>query len=286
MKEECAGKGVAGMEREVLVSQGNAVHAIDLESNQVRQSAPLERAGALCVMYQSVFCASQGAIWRLDRASLTPRALFAGGPGMCDLQCSADGAYLYVLCAEADSLLKLDAKTGDMLLLNRAGVNPRHMAIGSDMLAVAGGEEGSVLLLDGRTLRIEACLYMPGPVYSVALDGKRVYALCLTPALSSLLVTVNPGKDRVLLPLPGMPGRLLPRGDVLLAGTQEALHIVSPDGGCCLGRCSAPGRPAWIADTGEGLLWLDSDSECLYDKHRNGWRLMGRNVCAAAIQRE
>ena len=233
-----------------------------------------------------MFCACREAIWRLDRASLMPRALFAGGPGVCDLLCSADGTYLYALCAEADSLLMLDAKTGDMLLLNRAGVNPRHMVICGGMLAVAGGEEGSVLLFDSVTLRIEACLYMPGPVYSVALDGKRVHALCLTPTLSSLLVTVNPGGDRLLLPLPGMPGRLLHCGNVLLAGTQDALHVISPDGGCCLYRRRAPGRPAWVENTENGLLWLDLCSERLFLFSASGWQGIGSNVGAAAIAKE
>jgi len=235
------------MGREVIVSSGDALRMVSLENGREMQRIPLERAGALCISESQIYCACGDAIWRLDRRYLTPTGLFCGGPDMCSLMISGDGTRLFALCGEADSVLMLSAETGEPLLLNRAGVNPREMALDGEMLAVAGGESGLVLMLCARSLHVLDAISMPGPVYSVAMNQKRIHALCMTPRLSSLLVTLGMGGGSSIVPLHGMPGRLLLLADALYAATYGWLYRLAPDGEKILRRSPAPGKAAWLA---------------------------------------
>lgn len=76
---------------------------------------------------------------------------------------SPDGERLMILCAEADSVLLLDAVCGAPMVLARAGVNPQHMSLdeSGEVLAVAAGESGEVLLLSARSLALLRRLPMP-----------------------------------------------------------------------------------------------------------------------------
>jgi len=271
------------MGREVIVSSGDALRMVSLENGREMQRIPLERAGALCISESQIYCACGDAIWRLDRRYLTPTGLFCGGPDMCSLMISGDGTRLFALCGEADSVLMLSAETGEPLLLNRAGVNPREMALDGEMLAVAGGESGLVLMLCARSLHVLDAISMPGPVYSAALREGTIYALCLTAELSSLLVTQKKGGSRHILALAGMPGRLLMRRNCLLTATDGALHAVSLDGRRIMRRISVPGRAVWMADTGEETLLLDGYTEKLFAAGRNGTRLIVRQAAFAAL---
>jgi len=244
---------------------------------------PLEQAGALCASTSHVFCACGRMIWKLDRKTLTPTGLFCGGPDMCQLMLSPNGMCLYALCGEADSILQLNAGTGEALFLNRVGVNPRQMSLDRDLIAVAGGESGLVLILRARSLCIIDVLEMPGPVYGVAMEEGRVYALCLTAALSSVLVTRNPDGSWCRLCFEGMPGCLLLRRDRLLAATDGLLHMVSLDGKRIIGIKHLTGRMVWMAEAGEETLMLDGYTEKLFAAGTNGMRLIAPNAAFCGV---
>ena len=109
--------------------------------------APLEGAGALRAGKHALFCADEhGTIWRLNRETLLPEAVFSAGPGVCDLCLSADETRLYALLADANSVVLLDSQTGRPLLLNGCGCDPRQILLHRGMLAAAGGESGCVHL--------------------------------------------------------------------------------------------------------------------------------------------
>lgn len=218
------------MEREIFVSTGGGIGVFSLMGERLRAVA-LEGAGALCVSGGDVFCAGDEGrvIYRLDRAALMTQALFAGGPGICELLVSSDRTRLYALCADADSVLLLDARSGQPMIVCRVGCNPRRMALCGDALAVAGGESGCVHMLSAHTLREQERISMPGPVYSVAISRGVVHALCLTRALDSILVTVRP-EGREEIALCGMPGSLLLGERGLLAAAQGWLYAVSQMG--------------------------------------------------------
>lgn len=264
----------------LFVSSGSDVRMIS-NQGETRLSASLNGAGALCVGRDHLFCAAEGgAIWRLDTCTLLPQALYPGGPGVCGLLLSADETRLYALLADGDSVLLSDAKTGCPIVLNHCGSNPRQMVLTQNVLAAAGGESGCIHLYDAQNLQEIRTISMPGPVYGIAACGKNMHALCLTPSLSSLLLTCD-GKSEKALALEGMPGRLLHTGDALLAATQGWLHILSADGARILRRIRAPGRACDMCLMQGKLLLCDPFTECVFSLGRGGvWRL----VCRHALQ--
>ena len=202
---------------------------------------------------------------------------------MRSLLLSPDGERLYVLSAEADSVLMLRARTGEPVYLNRAGVNPRELALDGDVLAIAGGESGAVFLLSSDTLRCLKVLEMPGPVYSAALFGGILYALCLSPSLSTLLIAQNRCGIRCMHELAGMPGSLLVRRNRLLAATDGMLYTVSLDGRVILGKQCIPGRAVWLCSAGEDLLMLDGYTERLFLLGKSGMETICDHVAAASF---
>ena len=290
---EQAGKGVSAMNErmsgQLIVSGGDELREFSLPGAIPKRRIRLEGSGALCASAGNVFCACDwgDVIWRMDGRLLVPTGLFAGGPGMCDLMLSPDGERLYALCADADSLLAMSAVSGAPLMVNRVGVNPRQLAMDEDgeVLAVAGGECASAVLLCAKTLRVLGQLPMPGIVYSVALCGGRVHALCLNDALGSTLTTVLPGGVRQTLRLPGMPGLLQSGRQGLLAATHEHLFTVSPDGARILAERDAAGRAGRFFDRPDGAIMQDSLGEALFARGAGSgrWRLIADCARDAAL---
>ena len=270
------------LREELLVSGGGAVRAFALDGTWREHYIPLEKAGAISTANGEAFCASGDRIVRLDAQSMLPKAILGGGPDMVDIKTSADGAYLYALCGEADSVLMLNLRRCEPVLLNRAGVNPKRMAIDGDMLAVAGGESGAVHLLCAKTLCMLGELAMPGPAYDVTTGGGRLCALCLTASLDSALVTVLGGR-RSVLKLSGMPGCLLMQGGLTMAATEGMLYSVSQDGTRVVGMHAAPGRASWLGMARGRLLLLDAYSESLFCQEGEMWRLVCREAAHAVL---
>lgn len=251
------------------------------------ESVRLERAGALAAQGGNIFCACGEVIWRLEASRLVPAALFAGGPGVCQLALSPCGKRLYALLEDADSLLMLDALSGAPLVVNRVGVCPRAMALdeGREIVAVAGGECARTVLLCARTLNVLSQLPMPGIVYAVALSGGNVYSLSLSDTLNTTLTTVSPGGVCRSLALAGMPGALCLSGGRLLVATHGSLYTIAADGSCVLRRQNAAGRARRLFACGGRLLLCDLLGEAVYarDEGTESWRMLGENAVDAAI---
>lgn len=271
------------MKREVIVSSGDALKIISLEDGRERLRVLMDQAGALCASNTKVFSACGSAIWMIDRKTLALLGLAGGGRDVCSLLLSQDETRLYALCAEADSVLMLDAQTGDPMFLNRAGVNPREMTLDGEVLAIAGGESGMVLLFCAKSLRLLDSISMPGPVLSVQLGEGRIHTLCMTAALTSLLVTNEKDGTCCSLALSGMPGRLLLKNDGLLAATEGSLYLISRDGKRILQRICVPGRAAWLADAGKETLLLDEYAENLLSVSQSGIRKLSTQAKFAVL---
>ena len=256
------------MERRLIVSGGGGLRVFSLPALTLERRVRLDGAGALCGAGDAVFCACDpgSAIWRLNGETLTPAALFAGGPGVCQLALSPDGRRLYALCADADSVLMLDAGSGAPMMLGSVGLNPRQMALDASgrLLAVAGGAYSAAVLLCAQTFSVQACVPMPGPVCAVAPGATALHALCLNEALSTTLASSSGGAVRARLTLAGMPGALLAREDGLLAATQDRIHTLTPDGLRLLRARDGPGRPGRLLLAGGCLLAWDQLSEALF----------------------
>lgn len=279
---------MAAMEERMIVSGGDEVRVFAPPKREPQEQIRLEGAGALCVSHGAVFCASDwgDTVWRLDAERLVPTGLFAGGPGMKRILPSPDGTRLLLLCAEADSVLLLDAGCGLPLVLARAGLNPQNIALDEtgDVLAVAAGESGEVLLMSARSLTLLRRMSMPGMVFDVTLCGGTVHALCLNDALDATLVTVPQIGARQILPLPGMPGRVTADGGRLLCATEGFLHAVSRDGMRLLHTEHAPGRAGGCQRYAGAMLLCDALSERIFARSSGGcWKLFCG--CARDMQR-
>ena len=263
------------MRGRVIVSVDGGLRELSMPGSGAGALVRLEGAGPLCVHRDGVFCACPGerVIWRLDTRSLTPTGLFAGGPGMCALLPSADGARLYALCAEADSLLMLDGVTGMPIALNRVGVNPGAMAMDEtgQVLAVAGGECARTVLLCARTLNVLSSLPVSGVAMGVAIGAGAVYTLCLTETLSSALTAYLPDGTRCELPLAGTPGTLCLCPDGLLAATEGRLYAIAADGSRVLSCRRTPGRAQRLLCTPGERLLLDEWSGTVFREGSGQW---------------
>lgn len=274
------------MERRLVLSGNDALRMCSFPPFLERESVYLHHAGALCAGPGEIFCAddAERMIWRLDRR-LRPTALFAGGPGI--IQMILNGQRLLALCAEADSVLSLDARSGELLFVARVGLNPCGMALDetAGVLAVAGGESGEAVLLDASSLEMMRRLPMPGPVCSVALGGGMLHALCLTETLSSCLVCVAGSGVAGSLLLSGMPGVLMRTDGMLLAAVQDTLYRLSDDGLRMNARCTAPGRAGDLLACSGRLLLRDMLSETLwaYMPSGNRWIRLCAGVRGAAF---
>ena len=275
------------MGERIVVSGGEALRELCLPQAQAGRQIALEGAGALCAAGNALYVASRwgDTIWRFDAKKLIPTGLFAGGPGVCRMLTSPSGNRLYALCAEADSVLMLDAQSGAPLMVNRVGVGPCAMAMdeSGQMIAVAGGGDGEIALIETDTLRVVRRLQTEGMTLSTALLHGGIYALSLNEAMNTTLTAVLPSGARRTLRLQGMPGALEAIDGQLVAATHEQLSVIDSDGSRVLASCDVSGRAGKIWHSGMGWMILDTWSESLYLRGRGTgcWRLLTEQVSDA-----
>lgn len=267
-----------------MLSLHDGIAAVSPQGRVVLR-APLEGAGALCVNEHSLFCADQsGTIWQFDRATMMPRTLGSGGPGICSMCLSPCGTRLYALLGDADSLLMSDAQNGRPLVVNRCGCNPRMMRYGKGKLIAAGGESGCMHVYHAQTLEELEVIPMPGPVYSVILCDDILYALCLTAQLNTLLAVRKDGRLHTIA-LPGMPGCLSAAADGIYAAVQGKMYVFSKGADCLISMRDAPGRASKLFVLPGQIVLYDPLSECVYAAVSGGrWRCICsavRDVCMA-----
>ena len=225
---------------------------------------PFLGAASLCAQGNALFCADDaGAIWRFDREAMLEQAIGSGGPGICDMCLSDNGEHLFSLLGEADSILMSDSHSIRPLAVNRCGCNPQNISRRGDILAVSGGESGYVYLFSVHTLECIAKIPMPGPVCSVLLGKKAIFALCRTAELNAIFVICRREQNRMLR-LEGMPGSLSMSGEDVLIATRGRIYMFSLMTGCLCGFRSAPGRASNIFCCFEKTFLLDPLSECMF----------------------
>lgn len=262
-------KGRGGMHGEALVSGGDRLRWISLSQGDVLAETTLEGCGAVCVHGEIVFAAVRGeeAIYRLDER-LLPSGIYAGGPGMRTMCVSPDGERLYVLLADADSVLMLAAASGAPQLLARAGVNPRQMRLDAEneLLVIAGGGDGCAHLLEARSLRLLRSIREEGVCWDAVPLDNVLYLLMLTPALTTLLVARSEREGRQCVALAGTPGSICRVADGMLwvcAG--EWLYAVDPHtlrvarktfAGSHAGKLIGIGRRCLLLNPVSERLWL------------------------------
>lgn len=256
------------MGERIVVSGDGGVRVYACPPGRLLTACGLDGARAICAAQDCLFVASDrdNAIWRLDKNTLMPTGIFAGGPGISQMMPSGDGKRLYALCSDADSLLMIGVESGMPLVVNRVGVNPCTMAMDErgDTIAVAGGACGEVLLLSALSLSVIGRMATCGVVFSVAMAADCVYALSLTETMDAVLTAFLPGGVRHELPLNGMPGALSVLPDGIAAATHQSVTFASRDGRRVFGRLQVPGRAGRLWALPGCMMMIDTWSDSLF----------------------
>ncbi len=195
--------------------------------------------------------------WKAD-------SVFSGPPGLECMQSSPDGAWLYLLSGEADSLHAVAAETGELIYGNEAGVYPRsiHVHPNGKTVAVAGGASGEVLLFQAPSLNLYRRISVPGIACRVAFVEGGIAVLCAVEddEVQTLLGYIGSNRSQMdeVMVLPGLPGTLqpLPDGSVL-ASSVGTLAKVPLRQKAMVWRSDSFGLPGALSVWGEEVLVSD-----------------------------
>ncbi|MCL2544528.1 MAG: hypothetical protein FWE77_01270 [Clostridia bacterium] len=240
-------------------------------------SRDMPGAGALCAWRGAVLCAdsAEGCVRALDAGTLETLRSVPAGPGIRALRPGVDGASLYALAGDADSLLKLDIAGNTLEMLARVGVQPRDLAMDPSgrLLAVAGGASCCVHLLRSDTLAPTATVDVGGIAVGVCFGPGALWALCAVgqEEMSSCLMRVRAGNWRIerTLHMEGMPGGLIGLPDEgVLIGLLDGVVYVAKHGKRAAWRIPLEGAlPDMAARSGARVYWSDALGSRIWTVH-------------------
>ncbi len=241
-------------------------------------SCDIRGAGALCAWKGAVLCADreEDCVHVLDADTLESLRCIPAGPGIRALKPGMDGASLYALAGDADSLIKLDMSGGGALqMLTRVGVQPRDLAMepGGRTLAVAGGASCCVHILQSDTLASKATIDVDGIAVGVSFAPGVLWVLCAVgqEEMSSSLVRVRTSNWRVerALPMEGMPGGLITLPDEgVLIGVLDGVIYVAKHGKRAAWRIPLEGAlPDIAVRSGARVYWSDALGSRVWTVH-------------------
>lgn len=171
-----------------------------------------------------------------------------------------------LLSSDTDCLSLWD---GDGIIRTvRVGVYPQDMAVAGDCVAVCGGADGRIHLLDLPGLHHRMSLPLPGMPERIALQGDiaHVLALLTEPDTHTLLISadVNRGSWHQRLTLPGIPGALATDDAGLWIGVSgQVLHLPHESHVPDL-VCEGFELPGHIEVQEEGVIVTDALRDCAF----------------------
>ena len=209
---------------------------------------------ALCRGSEGVFCAGDGRCCRYDGAGDISLS-FALPGGVCALCCNR--GTVYALSSDADCVTAWGERRGDARFCAPAGVYPRAMAMRPDgeVLAVAGGAAGEIVLLDSQ-LRLLRTHRVPGVAVDVCFLSRGLAALCAVgeEERAALLLRISPwGVTEPLFSCAQGPCCLACRGGRCMVGCHGSVYCLRPDGRVArVVPAPYPARIRWAG--GEALI--------------------------------
>ncbi|MDR0395910.1 MAG: hypothetical protein LBH66_01245 [Oscillospiraceae bacterium] len=233
------------------------MHSIRLEASP----------GCLYARGGFLYCAvtppdSEPSILRLNLPDFHADREYAAGADVERMFLSYDGTRLYALLSGADTVLMMDADSGEWLMSAPVGVSPRDMRMDRPgrRLAVAGGESGSVLVLDADTLETQA---------EYPVDGTAVGAFFAADGLVTLsesqdyepygVVGIIPerGGYEPVWELPGMPSSFAMGMNGLLVGHMNTITLLNLQHRETRWRMIVQGLPDNITPIGRLACYMD-----------------------------
>lgn len=199
------------------------------ETGNILRLGPPGRA--LCRGPEGVFCAGDGICRRYDGEGECTLS-FAVPGGVCAL--TYGKGTVFALSGEADCVTGWSARRGDVRFCAPAGVYPRAMAMRPDgeVLAVAGGAAGEILLLDAQ-LHLLHSHRVPGVAVGVCFLSRGLAALCAVgeEERAALLLRISPwGVTEPLFSCAEGPCCLACRADRCMVGCHGRVYCLRPDG--------------------------------------------------------
>jgi hypothetical protein len=142
---------VTDAESDLLFLYGGADHA---EKERIKLKG---RPGFIYSANDKLYLNIDEDIVRLNADTLETEDGHIAGGDVERILLSQDRKLLYVLLSGADTVLMMDAETGEWIASGKAGSNPRDMKLDTDgkRLAIAGGDSNSVFVMDAETLETQ-----------------------------------------------------------------------------------------------------------------------------------
>ncbi|GHU67175.1 hypothetical protein FACS1894184_06550 [Clostridia bacterium] len=224
--------------------------------------------GCLYARGDFLYCAvmsggSEPSILRLNISDLEADREYAAGADVERLLLSYDGTRLYALLSGADTVLMMDAVSGEWLMSAPVGMSPRDMRLdrSGKRLVIAGGASSSVLVLDAESLETQA---------EYPVDGTAVGAFFAADGLVTLtestdyepfsvvgIVPEHHGGYEPVWELPGMPSSLAMGMNGLLVGHLNTITLLNLQHRETRWRMIVQGLPDNITPIGRLACYMD-----------------------------
>jgi hypothetical protein len=174
-------------------------------------------------------------IIRLNTETMRQEDSHIAGGDVERILLSHDEKLLYVLLSGADTVLMMDAQSGEWIASERVGSNPRDMRldVGGKRLAIAGGDSDSVFMLDAETLQIQIEYPLSGNAVGCMFSGDTLLMLSEAgdwdPEPLSLISAAheNTGEFENLFLLPNIPTCFAFGMNGMLVGHMNGITMVN-----------------------------------------------------------
>ncbi|MDR2657386.1 MAG: hypothetical protein LBB86_06140 [Oscillospiraceae bacterium] len=206
---------------------------------------------------------SEPSILRLNLADFTADREYAAGADVERMFLSYDETRLYALLSGADTVLMIDAETGEWLMSAPVGVSPRDMRMDRSgrRLVVAGGASGSVIVLDADTFETQAEYPVDGTAVGAffAADGLVTLAESADYEPFSVvgIIPEHHGGYEPIWELPGMPSCMTMGMNGLLVGHLNTITLLNLQHRETRWRMIVQGLPDNITPIGRLACYMD-----------------------------
>jgi len=253
------------MRGSVLVSDGAGMVCsyapIDLvEVDRVRLAG---KVGLIYAKNNRVYLSVDDGILRLRTDDLQPEAQLRAGEDAERIALSHDMKKLYVLLSGANTLLMMDADTGEWQTSARVGNNPRdlHIDRSGRYLAIAGGDSCSVCVLDADTLAKLAEYPLGGQAVGAVFSGDTLLMLSETgdwePFSQVSAAFLNTGRVEKMFMIPNIPTCFTFAMNGMLIGHMNGITMVNLQHREVRWRINVNGLPDLVTPVGRLACYMD-----------------------------
>jgi DNA-binding beta-propeller fold protein YncE len=206
---------------------------------------------------------SEPSILRLNLQDLTADREYAAGADVERMFLSYDGGRLYALLGGADTVLMMDADSGEWLMSAPVGVSPRDMRLDKSgkRLAVAGGASGSVLVLDAENLETQAEYPVEGTAVGAFFAADGLVTLSESADYEPYgivgIIPERSGEYEAVWELPGMPSSFAMGMNGLLVGHMNTITLLNLQHRETRWRMIVQGLPDNITPIGRLACYMD-----------------------------